>query len=65
MEEKKIYNIPVPVLNKKEQQSLDILVARYNKMIEPSKIAKIGKKAGELVPEKFKTWGKEVGHRNS
>lgn len=61
MDEKKIYNIPVPVLNEKEQESLDILTARYNKMIEPSKIAKIGKKAGELVPEKIKTWGKDLG----
>jgi len=61
MNEKKIYNIPVPVLNEKEQESLDILTARYNKMIEPSKIAKIGKKAGELVPEKIKTWGKDLG----
>lgn len=61
MDDKKIYNMPVPVLNKKEQESLDTLTARYNKLIEPSKIVKIGKKAGELVPEKIKTWGKELG----
>lgn len=61
MDDKKIYNMPVPVLNKKEQESLDTLTARYNKLIEPSKIAKIGKKAGELVPEKIKTMAKDVG----
>ncbi len=53
--------MPVPVLNKKEQESLDTLTARYNKLIEPSKIAKMGKKAGELVPEKIKTMAKGVG----
>ena len=61
MDNKKTYNIPVPVVNKKEQESLDVLTTRYDKLIEPSKIAKIGKKAGELVPEKIKTWGKELG----
>lgn len=61
MDDKKIYNRTVPVLNKKEQESLDTLTARYNKLIEPSKIAKIGKKAGELVPEKIKTMAKDVG----
>ena len=29
--------LPVPVLNEKEQESLDILTARYNKMIEPNR----------------------------
>lgn len=61
MNRKATYNMPVPILNKKEQNSLDILTARYNKLIEPSKIAKIGKKAGELVPEKIKTLGKDLG----
>lgn len=61
MNDKKLHNMPVPVLNQKEQELLDTLTARYNKMIEPSKIAKIGKKAGELVPEKIKTIGKDLG----
>lgn len=61
MNEKKTYNMPVPVLNKKEQESLDTLTTRYNKLLEPSKIAKIGKKAGELVPEKIKSFGKDLG----
>ena len=61
MNKKKIYNLPTPILNKKEQQSLDFLTARYNKLIEPSKIVKIGKKAGELVPEKIKSWSKDIG----
>lgn len=36
MNRKATYNMPVPILNKKEQNSLDILTARYNKLIEPS-----------------------------
>ena len=61
MDEKKIYSIPVPILDKREQDSLDSLTNRFNKMSEPGRIAKIGKKAGELIPEKVKTFGKEVG----
>lgn len=61
MESKTLYNMPVPVLDKKEQQSLDTLTARYNKLVEPSKIAKIGKQAGKLVPEKMKVIAKEAG----
>ena len=30
-------------------------------MIEPSKIAKLGKKAGEFIPEKIKSIGKDLG----
>ena len=61
MKDMRLYDMPVPVLNKKEQESLDSLTARYNKLIKPGNIAKISKKAGELVPEKVKAIAKGVG----
>lgn len=61
MESKTLHNMPVPALDKKEQKSLDTLTARYNKLIEPSKITKIGKRAGKLVPEKMKVIAKDAG----
>lgn len=61
MEDHKLCNVPVPVLDKREEETLDALVARYNKLIAPGNIAKISKKARELVPEKVKTLAKDVG----
>lgn len=61
MEEKRNYKKPSPMVNIKEQASLDLLTVRYQKMTEPSKIAKIGKKAGELIPDKLKQLGKDLG----
>lgn len=57
------YNIqtPIPVVNRKENESLDILTERYNKLIEPGMVAKLGAKAGQLIPERLKTWGHDIG----
>lgn len=57
------YNLrmPVPVVNRKENEALDILTERYNKLIEPGIVAKLGAKAGQLIPEKLKTWGHDIG----
>lgn len=57
------YNIqtPVPVVDSKENEALDILTERYNKLIEPGIVAKFGAKAGQLIPEKLKTWGYDIG----
>ena len=56
-------NIEIPdlIVDEKEQQMLITLSDRYEKYIKPGVIAKIGKKAGELVPEKVKQFGKEIG----
>jgi len=51
---------PIPVVNQKEASSLDALTERYNKLIAPSEIATLGKKAGELIPEKVKLLGSEL-----
>jgi hypothetical protein len=51
---------PIPIVDQKEAASLDILTGRYNKLIAPSQIAIIGKKAGKLIPEKVKSLGSEL-----
>lgn len=49
-----VFYAPVPIIDKREQDSIDILTERYNKLTEPSKVAQIGVKMGELIPEKVK-----------
>ncbi len=45
---------PFPIIDSKEATTLDNLTKRYDKLIEPGMIAKLGTKAGQLVPEKVK-----------
>ena len=52
---------PSPIIDSKETITLDNLTKRYNKLIEPSMIAKLGTKAGQLVPEKVKQIGSDIG----
>ena len=59
MEEKK-YRLPVPMLNYKEEHSLVALTRRYEKMTRPGTVAKLGKKATEIVPEPVKKLGENV-----
>lgn len=54
------FNAPVPIIDRREADTLDILTEKYNKLIEPSKIARLGAKVGELIPQKIKEWGKDV-----
>jgi len=60
MDTNKVFYAPTPMINKKEAASLDVLTERYNKLIKPSKIAHLGTKAGQLVPEKVKILGDVV-----
>lgn len=59
MEEKK-YRLPVPILNYKEEHSLVALTRRYEKMTRPGVVAKLGKKAVEVVPQPVKKLGESV-----
>lgn len=52
--------LPNPIVNRKEITSLDDLTKCYEKLIEPSKIVLLGKKAGDLVPEKVKEFGADI-----
>ena len=36
------------------------MTEKYTKLIESSKLAKLGTKAGQLVPEKIKKWGNDI-----
>lgn len=56
----KTINLPNPIINKKEANALDILTEKYTKLIEPSKMVKLGTKAGQLVPEKIKKLGNDI-----
>ena len=57
----KHFDLPVPVIDQQELASLDFLTERYNKLTEPSKIAKLGEKAGQIIPQRIKDLGHEVG----
>ena len=59
MEEKK-YRLPVPMVNYKEEHSLVTLTRRYEKLTRPKAIAKLGKKASEIVPRSVKKFGENV-----
>ena len=52
---------PFPIIDNKEATALDNLTKRYNKLIEPSVITKLGTKAGQLVPKKVKQIGTDIG----
>lgn len=55
------YVCPVPIIDKKESDSLDELTERYNKIIEPSKAKRMIRKAENLVPGKIKQAGTSLG----
>ena len=55
------YDLPTPIIDGKEAEALDVLTKKYLQLIEPSKIAKIGTKASQLIPEKMKKMGKDIG----
>lgn len=54
--------MPDPIMNSREIAAIDNLKDRYEKLITPSKIAKIGNKAGELVPNKIKEFGSVISN---
>jgi len=55
------FDLPVPVIDKQELASLDLLTERYNKLTEPSKLVKVSEKVGRIVPQKLKDLGHGVG----
>jgi len=55
------YDLPTPIIDGKEAEALDVLTKKYLQLMEPSKIAKIGTKASQLIPEKMKKMGKDIG----
>ncbi|MDE7009794.1 MAG: EcsC family protein [Oscillospiraceae bacterium] len=55
------FKMPTPVVDTKEADALDNLTKRYEKFIEPSKVAKLGQKAVDLVPKDVKELGSYIG----
>ena len=58
--ERKKYYRPQPLINKKEEESLERLTARYEKITSPGLIAKTGKKIAEIVPQPLKKAGESA-----
>lgn len=50
----KQYLIPHPMIDKKEEESLEKLTERYEKLTTPGMVAKAGKKVSEIVPGPIK-----------
>lgn len=63
MKNNKQYTLPVPITDVKEEDSLDKLTKRYEKLIEPSKLSKFGDKVIDVLPEQVKKLG--TGVRNT
>jgi len=60
MEVNKRILMPEPIMNSREIAAIDNLKERYDRLISPSTIVKIGNKAGELVPNKVKEFGSDI-----
>lgn len=56
----KEYNLPSPIIDKRELKLLDDLTEKYNRLIQPSKINKLGKKIETILPAKIKEKGQEL-----
>ena len=54
------YKIPKPIIDEKEEISLDTLTENFNKLIKPNVISQISAKAGEIIPSKIKELGNVI-----
>ena len=54
------YNLPNPIIDVREEASVAELTARYNKMMEPSKLSKAGAKVKDMIPAKVKEVGANI-----
>lgn len=54
MEENKKYNLPSPLVNDKEKKLFEELTKRYEKLIEPSGIRRLGETVSGVLPERAK-----------
>ena len=58
--EKMRYVIPEPIIDKKEETSLEMLTSRYEKLIKPGLLVKAGDKINAVIPEPVKKFGAGV-----
>lgn len=54
------YKTPCPIIDSREKNSLIVLTDRYNKMLEPSTLAKVGERISEVLPDQLKDVGESV-----
>lgn len=54
-----------PLVDAKELAALDTLTSRYDKLISPSVLAKLGEKAGEMLPQWIKEFGSSISQNIS
>ncbi|MBQ8180550.1 MAG: EcsC family protein [Ruminococcus sp.] len=57
------YDLPNPIVDKKETDSLEKLTEKYMKMLEPSITTKAAKKVGTLIPDKVKNAVGTIGNK--
>lgn len=50
--------LPSPIIDAKEDNSMKVLCERYEKLIEPGLLAKAGNKIGTVIPQSIKKAGK-------
>lgn len=60
MKNNKQYILPVPIIDIKEEDSLDKLTKRYEKLTEPSKLSKFSNKVIDVLPKQVKKIGTGV-----
>ena len=54
------FTLPDPIIDGKEQRSLESLTARYQKMLEPGIARKMGDKIVDIVPQQIKQIGQDA-----
>lgn len=54
------FTLPDPIIDGKEQRSLESLTARYQKMLEPGIVRKMGDKIVDIVPQQIKQIGQDA-----
>lgn len=60
MSNENIYNLPNPIVDSKELNTINELTKRYNKLCEPSAVSKVEKNIVKLIPDKVKELGRST-----
>lgn len=55
------YILPNPVINEREYDEINVLAEKYQRLLEPSVLAKAGKFIGDAAPEPLKALAVKVG----
>ena len=53
--------LPTPIIDYREEKTLDDLTHRYKELMKPSAVAKVGDKAVKAIPEPIKKYAKDIG----